>query len=396
MDHLEIENEIDYLSSLKANCHDDRLVIRAMKSGVIVNGKRKRPKLGFTENWHKLPCVTVNRDRDNRVVIAGYYSNEPRYYPKETKDGFMNFLYTYYKRQLEMKKAAGQTALEQFIKEQWMEYIDGPVFRKPERVESMPEGEQRLWTSYPEKMIPLSDDQSSIKLVKKGHGVDLNICSLPEHFGSRYRIALDAMVDISMMGVLPYRGRATTREGRVEAIRHHLKAKGIVAEYEHNWHLTGPMAYQVFVDLKRHDKGLKGIFYKTTSYLKTSKGDNGQYRIKCYDVSAKIHKRDFIREDDWFKVEITFLPTFFRKKKIQDVNKFTSQPAIQDFLMGDLRPQYRYVVNRLSPLTKKALMAEYGVSSEAKLIDAILTKERTQTEIHKRLDKLNKLKRRFT
>ena len=211
--------------------------------------------------------------------------------------------------------------------------------------------------------------------------VDLYILDLFHNPESRYRSALEAMLDLADRGTLAYTPRVEeTPRNRREALRNRLKRYMKPTEYEHDILLDGDIGQAVHADLRASGKALH--LEDNTVYLRGYKPDPGQtrYSMKAYDVDA----RDGNSSGSRFKIETTLRKAYFKQEEIT-VADMTFQPEIQERMQGELEKALGYAVSLLQWGTKEMLAYALKVETrDARKIDrevarAMLRPERTLT-----------------
>jgi len=310
--------------------HDDRLLIRAQKSDIKLEA-----------NWRD--CVDITY-RDGRKVVVSYCrtgaGGEPERISVEKYEG------------LSMTEAYG-------FRPQYLRGLE------------LAEG---------------------VTVSLKNNQVDLRICNLMDDWRSRYRMALEYMVELTERGFIKYR---PTTEGdernKVEAIRNRLKRYGRPTEYEHDILFRGELGRMIMADLKEHAVHIEG---ETTYYLQGyNRGDDTRLSIKFYDIGA----RDGSGAGEYFKLETTLLKEYFKANKLT-VAALTEQPDIQELMAETLTKVYTKVVRCLSwgvqvmmaqamnlEVTDKrkapAMIARAALRSERTLTERVATLERDMVAV---------------
>jgi len=368
----ELMNEKKFLENIKASNHDDRLVLIANKKPTMKLGERGYiPPLNLKEGWKAERCIDLNRDKDGNPILVNYYSKSLYLCPIEEIKQFKNDMESFYKKKIDLPD----------LKKEWSESNPQPTYIEKSEYETFTEEKKALCHPIYEKAIILSD---GIKVISKRNFMYLNLTCLPETLKSRYRLSLEQMKDLTDKGVLNYKGKATNPKAIMEAVRYHLYLKWKVKSYEHNIFFVGKLGKVIFDDLKAGAKET----YPTTIYLKT--GKRAQIWIKYYNVTAKKENRIRNRETDLYKFEMTFQKPFFKANGMEDIRKFIEMPDIQEMLSEWIHGKFKMVLCKLKKETKAMLKREYRVKNERELILAMLSRERTLTNIEKRLAWIDK------
>lgn len=223
----------------------------------------------------------------------------------------------------------------------------------------------------------------------KCNQMDLRICNLFEDAGSRYRAALEYMIQLVDNGTMKYRPRSD--EGNVknkqETVRNRIKRYLRPTEYEHDILFRGVLGQAMMTDLKSHDKA--DMKHEGTAYLSGYKRYDGQVKsVKFYDIG----KRDVKQEGEYFKLETTFHKHFFKSKGIM-VNEMTWQADIQEKILDELVKTVSNVIGLCSGGTQAMLAQALNVeapnarTAPRTIAQAMLKRELTYGE---RLDALER------
>jgi len=210
---------------------------------------------------------------------------------------------------------------------------------------------------------------------------DLRLTNLFEDFGSRYRSALESMIELVERGVIRYMPRTEPNErNRQEAIRNRLRRKLKPTEYEHDVLIPGDLGKAIWSDLR----GSAGASHVTDTvvYLKGySRTRETQSAMKFYDIGI----REGLEAGRWFKLETTILKGYFRKHGI-GVRELTEQPDIQELLRDRLTKDIGDVIRLLRGETVQAIQNELDLSPgkadrrHTQIAQAILQRPRTLTD----------------
>lgn len=298
--------------------HDDRLLIRAQKSDI-----------GLEADWKSQVDITY---QDGRKVVVSYLRSDD--------DGGLESISVEKYESLSMTEAYG-------FRPQYLRGLE------------LAEG---------------------VTVSLKNNQVDLRICNLMDDWRSRYRMALEYMVELTERGVIKYR---PTTEGdernKVEAIRNRLKRYGRPTEYEHDILFRGELGRQVMADLKAHAVHIEG---DATYYLQGyNRNDDTRLSVKYYDIGH----REGTGDGEYFKLETTLLKEYFKANKLT-VAALTEQPDIQELIADALTKTLTKVIGYLSwgvqSMMAQALSLDITDKRKAPaaLARAMLRSERTLTE----------------
>lgn len=182
--------------------------------------------------------------------------------------------------------------------------------------------------------------------------VDVYLLDLFSNSGSRYRSALEAMLDMADRGTITYEPRtAESPRNRREAVRNRLKRYMRPTEYEHDILISGELGKAVYNDLRQSEKAKR--IEENTVYLRgLNVGKDTRYSLKAYDID----KRDGTGAGSRFKIETTLRKKYFKTAKIT-VADMTFQPDIQVRICEELEKGLSYAVGLLSKETM-AMLAE--------------------------------------
>lgn len=220
-----------------------------------------------------------------------------------------------------------------------------------------------------------------ISLEMKNNQFDIRLYDLFDNLGSRYRTALDTMIELEARGILKYSPRAEENErNRKEALRQRLKRNMKPTEYEHDILIAGELGRLMYRDLE----GLDGAtVLPGTVYLTGYKKYKGQESAcKFYDIGM----RDRQVPGEYFKLEVTLYKGFFKGNGLR-VNDITTQAETQNRILERLAGIYGKVISRLRGDTLEALQTELGFTARGRDRDIhraiafeLLKPERTLTE----------------
>lgn len=210
---------------------------------------------------------------------------------------------------------------------------------------------------------------------------DLRLTNLFDNFGSRYRSALDVMVDLTERGVIRYTPRTEpTERNRLEAIRNRLRRTLKPTEYEHDVLIPGDLGKAIYGDLERSE-GVSHVI-PGTIYVKGFQRYKGlQSTVKVYDIGI----REGLESGRWWKLETTFHKGYFKAQGI-GVRELTEQPDIQDRLRERLTKDIGDVIRLLREETVQAIQNELDLSPgkadrrHTQIAQAILQRPRTLTD----------------
>lgn len=298
--------------------HDDRLLIRAQKSDIKLEA-----------DWRNQVEVT---HENGRPVIVDYW--------RTGKDG-----------------TPERVSVEEYTALTWQE--------------------QESFRPQVLRGLVLAD---GVSVSFKNNQVDLRICNLFDDWRSRYRLALEHMVELTERGVIQYRPSVEAEDGRnrLEAIRNRLKRWGRPTEYEHDILLRGELGARIGAELVPHAVQVEG----TTVYLQGYKrADNTAKVVKFYDIG----EREGTALGEHFKLETTMLKEYFKSEGIT-VSELTEQPIIQERILESLAKTLAKVLGLLSwevqTMAAEALGFEVGDKRKApaQIARAMLSKGRTLTE----------------
>ena len=285
--------------------HDDKLVFFAEKtiSKNQSEQQKERNRL-LCDEWFR--CMS-NKYVDGLPVITGYY--------REGKDGKKYISNNEFSRLLEIEK--------RFFK---------PIYAK------------ELWI----------EKNKLAKLESKGNELYLILYNLYESLASRYKMALNGVIELENKGVISYRGEGKERE-KVEALRNRLIRRFLPYEYEHNILLNGELASKIHKELEHKAKNnINGTLYLAGF----NKYKGREYKIKLYWVE----KREGEKLKKTLKIETTIFRPFFKKQGITAKN-LTKQPEIQEKIIYKklLDLISLNVVGKLSGVLKGEIMEGLGV-----------------------------------
>lgn len=231
---------------------------------------------------------------------------------------------------------------------------------------------------YPQYLRGL-DLAEGVSVSFKNNQVDLRICNLMDDWRSRYRMALEYMVELTERGVIKY--RPTTEGGdrnKVEAIRNRLKRYGRPTEYEHDILFRGELGRMIMADLKERAVHEEENTYYLQGY---NRSDDTRLSIKFYDIGG----REGTGAGEYFKLETTLLKEYFKANKLT-VAALTEQPDIQELMADTLTKALTKVIGYLSwgvqAMMAQALNLEVTDKRKAPamIARAALRSERTLTE----------------
>lgn len=238
------------------------------------------------------------------------------------------------------------------------------------------ESEQSFYLPCFERSI-IGFEGKDISVIARNNEFIIQLEKLKGDFDSRYRGALNVMLDLNKMGVVDYKGNAKTDRHKQESLRNVLNNWFKVSEYEYNYQFVGPVGLKIFNDLKTH-KMCKQIVGNTTLYFqgynKTSKTVK---KIKMYNVTAKKEKRDYNNKSDTYKIEVTLCKEFFKKnnidlKKLLTFDTIIKQKDIRDEVEKTFIKYYKYLTD-----DTKALVLRGFKMGERELFTEISNPDRT-------------------
>jgi hypothetical protein len=210
--------------------------------------------------------------------------------------------------------------------------------------------------------------------------VDVYLLDLFNNPGSRYRSALEAMLDLADRGTIRYTPRAEeSQRNRREAVRHRVKRYLKPTEYEHDILISGELGKAVYDDIRASGKDRAAE--ENTIYLRGRNVEKDtRYSLKIYDVDA----RDGTGSGARYKIETTLRKAFFKAEGIT-VADMTFQPDIQERICKELEKGLSYSVGLLSGETMARLAEAVGVETRDRcympkeVARAMLRPERTLT-----------------
>jgi len=268
------------------------------------------------------------------------------------------------------------------------------------------EAERAGW--YPLHPWKLSLPDGWRLTIERGQDMRLSISGLwRQSRRSRYRLMVEAVTGLSEAGVIKYHGKADSYRGRLEAMRHRLKATKTmrgragttvqvnawwVDSYEHNIHLERSIGLELLAELRA--SGAVEHAEENTLYL-TGWDSKESIMIKAYDT----------KERPGSPLEVVKLEVTLRKGWLTDKD----HPERR-------RPEWWLFATDIQENARKTLMRHYGSILKAvpntvrrleeeteedraglPLLDFILARENTLTEINRRLEdherRLSKLER---
>lgn len=279
-------------------CHDDKLLLRGQKSVVGLEADWRSVALPVRRNGHKVVVNFSQRSADGSVV-------------------------------------------DTISHDQWSELK--PLQRSLYRPQYL-------------RGIDLGDGAS---LSMRNNEFDLRLANLFGNYRSRYRSALDALVELQERGVLTYAPRTDepTERNRLEAMRNRLKRTMKPTEYEHDILLPGDLGKAIWGDLRRSEKVSRVT--EGTIYVKGYQRYKGiQSAVKCYDIGM----RDGLDAGRWYKLETTLYKAYFKGQNI-GVGELVEQPDIQERISERLTRDVAGAIKLLSGETMEMLQAELGLTS---------------------------------
>lgn len=245
---------------------------------------------------------------------------------------------------------------------------------------AMPWAERKNYRPQYLRGLDLGD---GISLTMHSNQMDIRICDLFSKLGSRYRSALDTMVELEARGILKYRPRVIepTEKNRTEAMRNRLWRKVRPTEYEHDILFGGKLGRAIWDDLSAVPDKVTCITGGTI-YLKGYQKYKGiRASTKLYDIGI----REESESGQYFKLETTLYKAFFKSEGI-GIRELTEQPDIQDRLMEQLRRNVASMLSLLSGDTMDMLQAELDIDirkadrRHTEIATALLHRDRTLTE----------------
>lgn len=232
--------------------------------------------------------------------------------------------------------------------------------------------------------------------------MDIALTDLWSDFGTRYREALDGVVEASEKGILSYSPRAffPTERNRLEAMRARTKKYFRVVEYEHNLlfnddeigeSLMGELweHEEAAAKEKRLEKKAEGVDWNTI-YIKGFAGTKAKEKgnlVKVY------------RDDDlggMVKVEVTLRNAYIKRNQMGDVGSaWETQPEIQSRIHKALQREWKALLEK-APDTGRMLMERmpkvdyklHGREREGRidLLNFMVSTTNTFTEHRKRIE----------
>jgi hypothetical protein len=227
--------------------------------------------------------------------------------------------------------------------------------------------------------------------------MDVYLLDLFNNPGSRYRSALEAMLDLADRGTLRYTPRTDeSPRNRREAVRNRIKRYLKPTEYEHDILIFGELGKAVYDDIRASGKNKAAE--ENTIYLRGRNVEKDtRYSVKIYDVDA----RDGTGSGERYKIETTLRKAFFKAEGIS-VADMTFQPDIQERICTELEKGLSYSVGLLSGETMARLAEAVGVETRDRcympkeVARAMLRPERTLTARVAELEKdMAEVKRRL-
>jgi len=228
--------------------------------------------------------------------------------------------------------------------------------------------------------------------IKNGDQIRMTVAKLytqPKH--SRYRLMAQAVAELAEVGVLRYEGQENLRH-RLEAMRHRLKGFRrignhtepifVVGEYEHCLLFQREIGLELLAELRASNPQHTET---NTVYMKGYESDTALL-VKCYDMLEK-HGSPFVKLEvtlrkDWLKAD--------GHPERRRPEKWLFAPDIQDWLRKTLMREYRAVLDR-APKTRAKLEAITETERNGQpLLDFMLVRESTLTEIVKRIDDIDR------
>lgn len=276
--------------------HDDKLVLRALKTGI---GNRSGIGLDI-DYWKELEYKLKN----GKPELTGYWNN------KTFEHHGIDWL----------ESEKGWIAFNN--EKGWKEVIK-KVYTK-----GFPEG---------------------VELIFNNNQIDLRIRNLYDNLGSRYTATMNYLVPLASK-IIKYNPRVEnpTQRNITEALRHRIKKAFLPSEYEYNILIKGELGLLIMNELKEWSNTGKGHKEENTVYLKGWNKDQknkGQTIVKFYDIGA----RDFYKggiAGTIFKLEITLRKAYFKKEGLL-INDLITQPKIQEILKKELVKQLNTSLNCL-------------------------------------------------
>jgi len=241
----------------------------------------------------------------------------------------------------------------------------------------------------------------NVLLCFDGNQIQLKLYELKDNFDSRYRTSLEILVKACNDNIIKYSPKKENVSDKniYEAIRNKFKRWFRLYKYEYNLIISdGELGFIVYEELKRQMENKEyinknAVAFKNTLYLKGfGQGkQSDDIVIKYYSITAKQERRDFIKKDDDFKLEVTFKKDYFKKNKYK-IQQFTSQDKIFKIISSDVIAYFKkYVYNPLK--LKKEVIAmlkqKLLVSNEETLFNNLFQVDRVNSRINKRLEKID-------
>jgi hypothetical protein len=250
----------------------------------------------------------------------------------------------------------------------------------PEKWLELPSAwERSLYRPQPLRGLDLGE---GVSLFILNNQVDIRMTKLFDNLGSRYRSALDTMVDMERRGILKYSPRTDNPTNRnvTEALRNRLWRTIKPTEYEHDILFAGELGRAIWEDLRKSDK--VAAVTDGTIYVKGFQKYKGIVAAsKVYDIGL----RDGEEPGSYYKLETTLYKEYFKSEGI-GIRELTEQPDIQDRMLDRLAKDVGSVVKLCSEGTLEMLQTELNFSGGRKdrrhtdIAKALLDRKDTLTE----------------
>jgi hypothetical protein len=321
--------------------HDDKLLLRALKTRVQT-GRGRPGGVGLEEDWWRYVPIAI--DNEGNQEFTGYWN-------------------------------------------QGIGEHHGPGW------ETTDEGKRRLeqepgWKPSYRRRLKIGE---GVYVAMEGNQVDLFIGNLYENMGSRYKEALEYLVDMVDRGIVRYQPRAEPSDRRKkEAIRNRLKREFRITAYEHNVLFRGEIGRELFKQFRTvagHEQAM--VLEEGTIYLKGFNHYKGLKRaVKYYDIG----KREDSEPGEFFKLETTLLKEYFKSQGM-GVSDMLEQPDIQERIKNELEKAIEGALCLVSEETMN------GIQRELELEGRATVREVTRAMLNSRMtlsERVAELERRMT
>jgi len=319
--------------------HDDVLLLRAQKTRVTPRGRDGGVGLsGYW--WQIIPIANRNGEKE----IAGYWNKKTNEHLRaDEKDEF-----------IEKSKTE-----------------DG-------------------WVETYRHKLELAKD---VFVIVEGNQVDLRLANLYENFTSRYRMAIDSIVDLVNRGAIQYSPKVDVNEHNKRcAMTNRIKREFKPVRYEHNLLFRDTLGQLMFEALKQvAETKSKMVVLDGSIYLQGfNKYDGLKKSVKYYDIGI----RDGCESGKLYKLETTFEKGFFKAEGIK-VSDMLEQTGIQEMLKSELEKTVEDVLALIvrtgeGETIMNTLREEFGYNvgtgTLKQVTHSMLSSSRTLTERVSRLE----------